>query len=141
VTDSSEALHALIARYCQLCDDGRFTEFAALFADDAEFVVMGRTYRGRAAIADFMEDAQPPERRGKHLTANVVLDIDDAGGEASACTDYVFVGREAEAPGGFAITSVGRYHDEFRRGSDGAWRFARREIVFLGDEPTDAPAR
>lgn len=63
----------------------------------------------------------------------------DDGASATAVTDYVFIARAAGAEGGpmgsFAITSAGRYHDRLVL-DDGTWRFARREIVFLGDQPT-----
>jgi 3-phenylpropionate/cinnamic acid dioxygenase small subunit len=126
-----EQIRLVLARYCQLCDDGRFEEWAELYTADASFHVMGRSYEGRAAIRSFIEAGQPPERRGKHVCANPIIELDEAGGRATATTDYIFVGRTAE---GLAVTSAGRYHDTFVR-DEGIWRFARREIVFMGDEP------
>lgn len=127
-----EGIRRTLALYCQLCDDGRFDEWADLYVEDAEFHVMGTTHRGRAAIKAFIEKGQPPERRGKHLCANPLIDLDEGGATARAVTDYVFVAR---AGTGLAITSAGRYHDRLVL-DGGRWRFARREIVFLGDEPT-----
>jgi 3-phenylpropionate/cinnamic acid dioxygenase small subunit len=123
-----EGVKRTLALYCHLCDDGRFDEWAELYAPDATFTVMGRTHEGPAAIKAFIENAQPPERRGKHVCANPLVDID--GDTATAVTDYVFVTR---ADGGFAITSAGRYHDRLVRNADGRWQFAERRIVFLGD--------
>jgi 3-phenylpropionate/cinnamic acid dioxygenase small subunit len=121
-----EAIRRTIAQYCQLCDDGRFDEWADLYTDDAAFHVMGETHTGRAAVKAFIEKGQPPERRGKHLCFNSVIDV--KGDEARAITDYVFVDKQR------VVTSAGRYHDRFVR--DGTrWRFADRRIVFLGDEP------
>lgn len=117
----------MLATYSMTCDDGRFDEFALLFAADAEFHVMGQVHRGRDAIVAFMEEALPPERRGRHMTSSSLIDIDESGDRARGLTDYVFVGR---AGGQYAITSVGRYHDDFVRDRDGEWRFSRREIVF-----------
>lgn len=135
-----EAIRATLAEYCHTCDDGRFNSFADLFATDAQLVVMGRTHTGREAIGAFMAAAQPPDRRGKHLCANSLITVSADGRHARAVTDYVFVGRAESGDGAaggpmgsFAITSVGRYHDELVREGD-RWRFARREIVFLGDE-------
>ena len=90
---------------------------------------MGRTYEGRDAIKGFIEKAQPPEQRGKHVAINPLIDVD--GDTATARTDYVFVGRTAD---GLAVTSAGRYHDRLVR-DGGRWRFAERRIVFMGDEP------
>jgi 3-phenylpropionate/cinnamic acid dioxygenase small subunit len=123
VTDE-EAIRRTIAQYCQLCDDGCFDEWADLYTDDATFRVMGETHSGRAAVKAFIEKGQPPERRGKHLCFNSVIDVD--GDEARAVTDYVFLDKQR------AITSVGRYHDRFVR-DGGRWRFADRRIAFLGD--------
>lgn len=135
VTDE-EAIRRTIAQYCHFCDDGRFDEWADLFTTDARFTVMGSTHEGRNAVKAFIEQGQPPERRGKHVCFNSVIDVDAGGSEARAWTDYVFVSRRGE--GGFALanpTSAGRYHDRLVRDQgDGRWRFAERRIVFLGDE-------
>jgi len=126
-----EGIRRTLALYCQLCDDGRFDEFARLFATDAEFRVMGRTYAGRDAIRDFMTAAQGPDARGKHIATNTVISVE--GHTARAFTDYLFVSRDV------AITNVGRYHDRLVREPDGEWRFAEREIVFMGDADAAAP--
>lgn len=129
-----ECIRRTLAQYSQLCDDGRFDDFALLFTDDAVFRVLGTDYAGRGAIRGFMTAAQPAEARGRHVTTNSVIVVD--GDHARAWTDYVFVARVAS--GGFAITNIGRYHDLLvRDASDGTrWRFARREIVFMGDDVT-----
>lgn len=129
MTSPEDGVRRTIGRYCHTCDDGRFDEFAELFTADAEFAVMGRVHQGRDAIVAFMAEAQPAERRGKHVTSNTVIDVTDGGRSAAAVTDYLFVTRD------HTILSVGRYHDVLVCGDDGGWRFARREIVFLGDEP------
>jgi uncharacterized protein (TIGR02246 family) len=130
VTDE-EGIRRTLALYCQLCDDGRFDEFADLFTEAAELRVMGQVQAGREAIQMFMAVAQGPEARGKHVTSNTVITVD--GHSARAFTDYLFVSKER------AITNVGRYHDRLVREADGVWRFAEREIVFLGDDDAPAP--
>jgi 3-phenylpropionate/cinnamic acid dioxygenase small subunit len=127
-----EEIRRLLARYCQLCDDGSWDEWSKLFTDDAHFAVLGRTHEGPAAITAFIAASLPPEMRGKHLCANPIIDIGTDGVSATAFTDYVFVGRGDD--GQPTITSVGRYHDELVSDREG-WRFRRREIVFMGDEP------
>jgi 3-phenylpropionate/cinnamic acid dioxygenase small subunit len=128
-TSRLDGIRDVLARYCQLCDDGRFDEWARLFTDDATFSVMGETRHGPADIQAFIEAGMPPEVRGKHMCANTVIDLDESGASADAATDFVFVGRVA---GKLAITQAGRYLDRLVRVGDG-WRFASREIVFLGD--------
>ena len=119
-----DAIRRTIAQYCQLCDDGRFDEWADLYTDDASVSVMGKTYTGRADVKAFIEKGQAPERRGKHLCFNSIIDID--GDSARAITDYVFIDKQ------HAITSAGRYHDRLIRQPD-RWRFAERRILFMGE--------
>jgi uncharacterized protein (TIGR02246 family) len=126
---AEESIRRTLAQYCQLCDEGRFAEWIDLFTPDARFRVMGRTTAGRDEILAFMETAQSPERRGRHMISEPVIAAEPDAGRARAWTDYVFVDRST------TVTSVGRYHDELARGDDGRWRFALREIVFLGGEP------
>jgi 3-phenylpropionate/cinnamic acid dioxygenase small subunit len=128
--DDIEAIRGVLVRYCHLCDEGRFDEWGELFTEDATFTVLGETHRGRPAVQEFIEGAQPPEQRGKHMLSEPLIDVHDD--EASAWTDYLFVGRHG---GGLAVTSTGRYHDRLAR-QDGVWRIASREIVFVGDQPT-----
>lgn len=125
-----EGVRRTLALYCQLCDDGRFDEWADLFTDDATFSVLGQAHEGRAAVKAFIVGAQPPERRGKHFLGQSVVDIDAGAGTATGVTDYTFVAGNARD--GFRITSAGHYHDTLVRGADGKWRFATREIRFLG---------
>jgi uncharacterized protein (TIGR02246 family) len=125
-----DAIRRTLAEYCQFCDDGRFEDFADLFAENATFHVLDKTHEGRSEISAFMEKAMPPERRGRHACSNTVIDVD--GDTARAFTDYLFVSRVDGSS--FAITSVGRYHDRLVKEPD-RWRFAERRIVFLGGEP------
>lgn len=126
MTDHDEIRQLLVA-YCQLCDDGRFEEWAELYTEDATFTVMGTTHIGRSNLKGFIAGAQPPEARGKHFLSEPKIAVD--GDIADCVTDYIFLaGRGTD----IKVTSAGRYIDELLRDS-GRWRFAAREIVFLGD--------
>lgn len=125
-----DGIRRVIAAYCQLCDDGKFDEWARLYTADATFTVMGQTYTGPADIKAFIEAGMPPELRGKHLCVNSLIDVDDSGSAATARTDFIFVGRGSE---GFQITSAGRYHDSFVRDAD-RWLIRSRRIAFLGED-------
>ena len=123
-----EAIRRTLAGYCQTCDDGRFEEFASLFAVSAVFhVPPGDPVQGREAIRKFMEAAQPPEARGKHLCGEPLITL--SGDEAEVTTDFVFVGRRGDR--GWSITTTGRYHDTLARDPDGMWRFTTRTIFML----------
>ena len=121
--ESVAAIQRLIARYCHACDDGLLAEFGALWVDDAELLLRGTLISGREAIGDALIVAQPPERRGRHMTVNVVIDLDDDA--ARAVPDFMFFGRDPEH--GPVVRFVGRYADEFLR-TDVGWQFRRREI-------------
>lgn len=124
-------MRAVLAGYCQCCDDGRFEEWAQLFAEDAVVEVLGNRHVGRGAARAFIEAAQPPEARGKHLTLNSLIEVSD--GEpatASAVSDFAWL---AKRPEGFAVTQAGRYEDTFRCDRDGRWRFTSRKIHLWGE--------
>ena len=123
-----EGIRRTLAAYCQLLDDGRFDEWVDTFTEDVAFAVMGRTYRGREAVRGFVEPTQGPDARGRHVLSEPLIDVEPAGGRATVATDYCFVSRD------LAVLSAGRYHDVLVRDTDGAWRIAAREIVFVGDE-------
>jgi 3-phenylpropionate/cinnamic acid dioxygenase small subunit len=126
-----EGVRRTLALYCQLCDDGRFDEWATLYTDDARFLVMDQVHEGPDAIKAFIEEAQSPEKRGKHFMGQSVIEEHGDGRTVSVVSDYTFIARNQK--GGYAITSAGRYHDELVQGDDGSWRFRSREIRFLGD--------
>lgn len=113
-----------LAAYCQTVDDGRFDDFAELWAPDAVLRVLDDEFRGRDAIRSWIERSQPPEKRGRHLTVNVLVTV-EATDRATAASDFVFLGR---GDGGWRIGVVGRYVDELVP-LDGRWAFASRTIV------------
>jgi hypothetical protein len=118
-------IHRLLARYCHCCDDGEFGSLSELFLEGGSFVFAEWAPTGRDALRRWFESSQPPERRGKHLTSNVVVTLQ--GDEASAISDFVFLAR---SDGQFSPRLAGRYLDDLRY-DDGQWRFARRVAVPL----------
>lgn len=125
MTDHEE-IGRVVARYCHLLDDGRWDEFAQLWAEDAEFVLEGQSTTGRGAIRAAIEATQPPERRGRHLTANLEITVD--GDRATHTCDFMFWARNKE--GRSTLLFLGRYDDRLVR-IDGEWQLARREITFF----------
>jgi hypothetical protein len=67
-----------------------------------------------------------PERRGKHITANTVMEID--GDDATARTDFLFLLPSAD---GLKPLAAGRYFDTFTK-DDGNWLYRERRITFIG---------
>ncbi|WP_436778334.1 nuclear transport factor 2 family protein [Yinghuangia sp. YIM S09857] len=126
---AESAVRRIHAAYSQACDDGRFEALGTLFADDVELVVRGSVVaRGREAACEWIAAAQPPERRGRHLVANTVIESSGPG-TTVAVADFVFL---APGPdGGLVVATVGRYRDRFVAGdgASGRWMLARREMV------------
>jgi ketosteroid isomerase-like protein len=125
--DQESDIRKLLARYCQLLDDGRFDEWIDLFTDDIEFVVMGMHKTGHAELRGFIEPSQQADARGKHMISEPWIEIESAEA-AIATTDFAWVSKQG------AIGQSGRYHDQIVN-RDGRWQFRRREIVFTGDQP------
>ena len=123
--DDECAIRRLMAHYCHLVDDGAFDELLQLWADDAQLVLRGETATGPAAIVAVISGLQTPERRGIHVGANAIIDVE--GDTARALSDFVFMRREGTPDP--IVKFVGRYADQFVRTHEG-WRFRRREIHF-----------
>jgi 3-phenylpropionate/cinnamic acid dioxygenase small subunit len=130
--DDHVAVLRTVAEYCRRCDDGRFDEFGSLFAPDAELVVRGNTTHGRDAIRDTIAALQTPDRRGRHMVANAVVDL--VGDNASVESDFVFF--RPSTSGTLDAVNTGRYLDELAR-IEGEWVFTRREILLVEVSASD----
>jgi 3-phenylpropionate/cinnamic acid dioxygenase small subunit len=64
--------------------------------------------------------------RTRHLTTNVVVDVDETAGTAAARSAFVVLQATPDLPLQPIVT--GRYRDRFER-VDGSWRFAHRHVV------------
>jgi hypothetical protein len=105
-----------LAEYGASLDEERWVDHRALWSEDAELCVFGKTHRGRDAIEAFMRSAP----LGKHLTGVPRVELD--GERARSTCDFVFF----RAPG-LVPATAGVYRDQWLR-RDGRWRLARREI-------------
>ena len=130
-----EEIRRLLAIYGQLLDSKRIGEWSELFAEDAVFEVWGRTWRGRAAIAEGIGGMQP-DSPGKHVVLAPVIDLLGPD-RARAWTDLSAFASGKD--GAITIATIGRYHDELVR-EDGRWRFARRVVVMAGEATPDGVA-
>jgi hypothetical protein len=116
-----------LASYCQLCDDAEFSLLARVFAPEGVFVFAGQEVVGRDALGAWFERAQPPKRRGKHLTSNAIVDVEAGGDKASAVSDFVFV---QVVDGAVKPQMAGRYRDWFVC-LNGDWLIERREVEVM----------
>lgn len=123
--DSERILTAMIYDYAELFDTGQFETFASLF----EHGVWHTAEPGAEGVRRYIEervvtyDGSP---RTKHVTTNLVLDVDEDAGTAAA-RSYVTVFQSLE-PGDLRAVFSGRYRDRFER-VDGEWRWRERTII------------
>jgi uncharacterized protein (TIGR02246 family) len=121
-----QAISQLLVDYGELLDLRDLDGFAALWADDAEFVMStGRTAHGRQAIRDMLAAVmQNSPNAAMHLETNPRIQLD---GDRATSTIMYAVG--VTQPDGLArITMIGHHHDELTRTADG-WRIQRRHNV------------
>lgn len=136
-TDTPTELHNLLFRYAELIDLGDFEGLADLL--DGTAVAAGDGPAVALARPDLLAMFTTTTRRypdgtpgTKHVTTNVILEIDEAAGTAAARSYFTVL----QAVAGLALQPVvaGRYHDRFAREA-GAWRFAERRfhLDLVGD--------
>jgi len=125
MADSAGQITALVYRYCELFDTGRFDEFAAQF----EHGQWHKAGLGAAAARRWIDDhvhVHDELPRTKHVTTNLTVDVDEDAGTATA-RSYVTV---LQALPDFPLQPIfaGRYRDRFTL-VDGCWRWTRREVI------------
>jgi hypothetical protein len=137
VTAAYEAIRNLLGRYCELIDAGDFGGLGELLAhavlrDDAG----NETARGRDGVVALYEattrrhaDGTP---RTRHITANPIIEVDEAAGTATARSAFLVLQATAAVP--LQPIVSGRYRDRFEV-RDGAWAFTERAFAvdLVGD--------
>lgn len=123
----------LQARYCLLADRGDADGFTALFTEDAAITVPeAPAFSGHAAIHASLKMLASLGVTMRHLMTNSVIDAESPERASGVCYLTVFNSAEAPDAGGSrpsAVPStVGEYHDTFRRTADG-WRISSRRLV------------
>jgi hypothetical protein len=92
---SYRAIENLIAAYAELVDDGDFAGLGRLLAD-ATFAGSGAAVSGPDAIEQMFRDMlivyDDGTPRTKHVTTNVVIDVDEEAGPACRCSPSSAVG-------------------------------------------------
>ena len=128
--DARAAIEALLYAYAERIDAGDFTGVGALFADgEIQAGANGPAFRGADAVRRLYEstvrrydDGTP---RTKHVTTNVVVDVDEEHGTATARSYFTVLQQLEDFP--LQAIVAGRYADTFAR-VDGRWRFAVRRM-------------
>jgi len=133
---SRDAVAALILGYAECLDAGDLAGVAALFRDAIYRSAQGGTYEGSAAVLEVLTrkvilygDGTP---RTKHVTTNLVIEVDDAASSAAARSYFTVLQATDRVP--LQPIVAGRYRDRFIRQGE-VWRFEDRLISMdlIGD--------
>ncbi len=127
---SYHAITTLMFRYAEYVDAADFDGIGSLFAH-GEMTTRGM--KGAIIGADAVRDLYVRSNRvhpggtllTRHLTTNVIVDIDEDHDRAEARSSFVVLQATPTVPLQPIVT--GRYRDEFHR-HDGEWWFAQREM-------------
>jgi hypothetical protein len=133
-----EQIHQLFMDYKRVLDGKDFGAYAALFAEEGEFVAIDGGARGRAAIEAMVAAMPSTDLLGAnvgddfHLVLNPQIQLDANNPDrARAQSTWAYVVKGAA--GQPVLAKLGHYDDDLVR-DGGAWRFLRREA------PMDIPA-
>ena len=120
--DTAREIENLVYAYAERIDAGDLAGVAELFRTDASRPRRRRRVRGRERVLKLYEsstrlydDGTP---RTRHVTTNVVVEVDDDAGTATARAYYTVFQQTDELP--LQPIIAGRYHDTFHR-VDGRW--------------------
>ena len=136
MSDARDAIAAIIFTYAERIDAGDLAGVAALFAEATFRSTQGGAYHGSAAVLEVLTrlvilhpDGTP---RTKHVTTNLVIEVDDAAGSATARSYFTVLQATERVP--LQPIVAGRYLDRFVRDA-AVWRFDDRLISMdlLGD--------
>jgi 3-phenylpropionate/cinnamic acid dioxygenase small subunit len=125
-------IRRVLARYCHLVDDNRLDQLLELFTPDATFSWGELSATGHVDLRAWLQRNHPPDRRGKHLTTNTVVDVD--GDRAEAVSDFAFLGFRDQR---VIPVYTGRYHDRFVRVGE-SWLIRGRDAVQLHAPPASS---
>jgi 3-phenylpropionate/cinnamic acid dioxygenase small subunit len=136
--DARAAIEHIVYGYAERVDLGDFAGVAELFAH-ATYKGGGPDDPGVEGTAPVLEIFETMVRRyddgtprTKHVTTNLIVDLDDAG-ERATSRSYYTVFQQLD---GFPLQPIiaGRYHDAFEH-VDGTWRLTERVIFcdLIGD--------
>ncbi|MFN8625992.1 MAG: nuclear transport factor 2 family protein [Candidatus Binatia bacterium] len=122
----------LLGTYAERLDAGDFAGVAELFAHAA--ITVERLDTHAAGVAEVQALYEQATRRfpddgtphTKHVTTNLIIEIDDAAGSASCRSYFSVFQMTPDLP--LQPIIQGRYRDRFES-VDGRWRFAHRHMI------------
>ena len=120
-----EAIKALKARYCEICDDDHNPEeITSIFTEDGIWEAKGiGEAHGHSEIRALFQRFQKSIRFSQHMTMNPVIEVD---GETARGTWYFF-GPFTMEKDNQALWQACRYHEVYRK-VDGRWLIERLTV-------------
>lgn len=130
----TEELSRLVGAHAVAVDARDLEALRGLFLPDATLAVRRgeaepEVHRGHEGLAGVMEALAPFELT-LHEVSSVVFEVEPSGEEATG--ESVCVAHHVRR--GEDLVLHGRYSDRYKRGMDGRWRFATRELGVLWTE-------
>ncbi len=128
--ESHHDITTLLYRYTEYIDAADFDAIGDLFAH-GKITTRGMSgaTEGRDAVRDLFKSTNKVHADGtlrtRHLCTNVIVDIDESAGTATARSSFLVLQATKDLP--LQPIVAGRYRDRFER-SAGKWRFAEREM-------------
>lgn len=128
--ESKDAIRDIATAYAIACDEHDMPRLMDLFTVDACFDAPNGSMvaKGKAAIQTLFEKTFKIRGPAYHWTHDITIEIDSA--DPDRGTGLVLSHAET-TPNGVVSIAAMRYQDDYRRESDGQWRFAKRVISFL----------
>lgn len=117
------AIRALADRYSDAANRCDAKDMAAVYAEDAELVAFGNSFRGRAAIEDVFRGTIGLMEFMNQVCSGAVIAVDGDRATARWTVTEFAKRHDAEKLEMF----MGKYEDELARGPDG-WQFIRRTL-------------
>ncbi|HKC50584.1 MAG TPA: nuclear transport factor 2 family protein [Myxococcota bacterium] len=129
------AIRGLVARYCHAVAERDDAAWAATWADDGVWVVLGQEVRGRDAVLEHYRKLLSAARWVVQVATDGWIEL---GGDSASGRWQI---RESiQTQDGRALLNLGQYRDRYVRGPGGVWRFARRELIGSYFGPPDLSA-
>ena len=128
--DSGRQIENLLYAYAERFDVGDLAGVAELFAHGRIQAAPDIVFEGSDAVRAMYDGAtrlnEDGSPRTRHVTTNVVIEVDEPAGTASSRSSYTVFQQTDELP--LQAIIVGRYRDTFHR-VDGRWCFDTREMI------------
>ena len=127
--DSAREIENLVYTYAERIDAGDLAGVAELFRHGRIEAAPGVIVEGADKVRRLYESStrlyEDGTPRSRHVTTNVIIEVDDDAGTAAARASYVVFQQTDELP--LQPIIAGRYRDTFHR-VDGEWCFDTRQM-------------